>query len=54
MAEQTEARCWVPAPEDGPWGDCWCTLPAGHDGQHQREPCTERVDAPSWDGGSDA
>ncbi|MEU5156777.1 hypothetical protein [Glycomyces sp. NPDC021274] len=48
MAEQTEARCWSVPPEGGTWGDCWCTLPAGHDGECRCEPCTDRFNAPSW------
>lgn len=30
------------------WGDCWCTLPPGHDGEHSCQPCTERHGAPGW------
>jgi hypothetical protein len=41
-------RCLAEPPENNQWGDCWCTLPAGHAGQHQCEPCTERFDAPGW------
>ena len=30
------------------WGDCWCTRPPGHDGEHRCEPCSERHGAPGW------
>lgn len=33
---------------NGQWGDCWCTLPPGHAGEHRCEPCTERHGAPGW------
>jgi hypothetical protein len=31
-----------------PWGDCWCTLPHGHNGPHHCQPCTNRHGAPGW------
>jgi hypothetical protein len=34
-------REWTP-------GDCWCTLPPGHDGEHRCQPCTDRHGAPGW------
>lgn len=34
---------------DSQWGDCWCTLPTGHDGPCRCETCTERHGAPGWD-----
>jgi hypothetical protein len=37
--------------EDGStyaWGDCDCTKPKGHEGDHACEPCTQRHGAPSW------
>lgn len=30
------------------WGDCWCTLPTSHTGQHHCQPCTDRHGAPGW------
>lgn len=30
------------------WGDCWCTKPEGHEGDHACEPCTARHGAPTW------
>lgn len=30
------------------WGDCDCTRPRGHEGDHACEPCTQRYGAPSW------
>jgi len=33
---------------DSPWGDCWCTKPGDHEGDHACEPCTKRHGAPSW------
>lgn len=30
------------------WGDCDCTKPSGHDGDHECEPCTKRHGAPTW------
>lgn len=55
----TETRddcCGAPPPElfideiGREWhaGDCWCTLPPDHDGQHRCQPCTDRVGAPGW------
>lgn len=35
-------RVWTP-------GDCWCTLPPDHEGQHHCQPCTDRHGAPGWD-----
>jgi hypothetical protein len=36
-----------PTPAD--WvGDCWCTLPPGHPGEHRCQPCTDRHGAPGW------
>jgi hypothetical protein len=36
-------------PLDTGWvGDCWCTLPPGHSGDHQCQPCTDRHGAPGW------
>lgn len=32
----------------GSWGDCDCTRPSGHEGDHECEPCTKRHGAPSW------
>jgi hypothetical protein len=32
----------------GNWGDCDCTKPLGHEGDHACEPCIERSGAPSW------
>lgn len=29
-------------------GDCWCTLTAGHVGEHRCQPCADRVGAPGW------
>ncbi|MFF0736839.1 hypothetical protein ACFYVK_35160 [Streptomyces chartreusis] len=47
--EQGETDCCGDEPPaDGTWGDCWCTLPPGHDGQHQCQPCTDRHGAPGW------
>lgn len=40
--------CCAEPPADGTWGDCWCTLPPGHDGEHQCQPCTDRHGAPGW------
>ncbi|MFJ2004786.1 hypothetical protein [Streptomyces chartreusis] len=53
---QADACCGAPPPElfvddaGREWhaGDCWCTLLPGHDGEHQCQPCTERVGAPGW------
>ncbi|NUP39491.1 MAG: hypothetical protein HOY76_21390 [Streptomyces sp.] len=43
-----EPYCGAEPPSD--WiGDCWCTLPPGHECEHRCEPCTERHGAPSWD-----
>lgn len=30
------------------WGDCWCTLPANHEGECLCEPCHVRHGAPGW------
>jgi hypothetical protein len=49
MGEQTEARCLAEPPQDGMWGDCWCTLPAKHAGPHYCVPCTDRFDTPGWE-----
>jgi hypothetical protein len=32
----------------GMYGDCWCTLPGDHEGDHTCEPCAERYGAPPW------
>lgn len=40
--------CGANPPEEGPWGDCWCTLKKGHDGDCFCTPCTKRNDAPGW------
>lgn len=32
----------------GSWGDCDCTKPSDHEGDHACEPCTKRHGAPSW------
>jgi hypothetical protein len=41
--------CCGAEPTDKGWiGDCWCTLPPGHDGEHQCQPCTDRHGAPGW------
>ncbi|WP_326779684.1 hypothetical protein OG481_01985 [Streptomyces longwoodensis] len=40
--------CGAEPPTTGTWGDCWCTLPPGHDGEHRCQPCTDRHGAPSW------
>ena len=40
--------CGAEPPNDGTWGDCWCTLPPGHDGEHRCQPCTDRHGAPGW------
>jgi len=29
-------------------GDCWCTLPKGHEGKHFCGPCTKRHGMPGW------
>lgn len=34
--------------KQGQWGDCDCTKPVGHEGDHACEPCSERYGAPSW------
>lgn len=36
--------------EGGRWesGDCWCTLPKGHEGKHVCEPCNKRHGMPGW------
>ncbi|MEU6342189.1 hypothetical protein ABZ883_14755 [Streptomyces sp. NPDC046977] len=34
---------------DSQWGDCWCTRPSDHEGEHRCEPCTSRHGAPGWD-----
>ena len=47
-AANAEAICGIEPPRDGTWGDCWCTLPPGHDGEHQCQPCTDRHGAPGW------
>ncbi|MET8571853.1 hypothetical protein [Streptomyces sp. NPDC004783] len=36
-----DGREWTP-------GDCWCTLPPGHAGEHRCQPCTDRHGAPGW------
>ncbi len=41
--------CGAEPPDDGQWGDCWCTLPPGHECEHRCEPCTDRHGAPDWD-----
>jgi hypothetical protein len=48
MSTKQTDRCLAEPPADGPWGDCWCTLPTGHSGEHRCEPCTVRNDAPGW------
>lgn len=58
-ADDDEPFCGVDPPQraDDPnaqWGDCWCTLPPDHDGQHHCQPCTERHDAPGWDDDEEA
>lgn len=35
-----KGRVWTP-------GDCWCTLPPGHDGDCHCGPCAKRG-APGW------
>ncbi|MFC8986025.1 hypothetical protein [Streptomyces sp. NPDC057115] len=40
--------CGAEPPADGTWGDCWCTLPPGHTGEHRCQPCTDRHGAPGW------
>jgi hypothetical protein len=40
--------CGAEPPQDGTWGDCWCTLPPDHDGEHRCQPCTTRHGAPGW------
>lgn len=40
--------CGAEPPSDGSWGDCWCTLQPGHDGEHRCQPCTDRHGAPGW------
>jgi hypothetical protein len=36
--------------EGGQWrsGDCWCTLPADHEGLCRCELCAQRHGAPGW------
>ncbi|HEX8808174.1 MAG TPA: hypothetical protein VF760_04175 [Xanthobacteraceae bacterium] len=41
--------CGAPPPDNQGFGDCWCTLPPDHDGQHHCQPCTDRHGAPGWD-----
>jgi hypothetical protein len=36
-----DGREWTP-------GDCWCTLPPGHTGEHRCQLCTDRHGAPGW------
>lgn len=33
-------------------GDCWCTRPPGHDGEHRCQPCSDRHGAPGWTDGA--
>jgi hypothetical protein len=32
----------------GTWGDCYCTKPSGHEGDHDCEPCSQRHGALPW------
>lgn len=48
IVEVDNECCGSQPPADGQWGDCWCTLPPGHDGEHQCQPCTDRNGAPGW------
>lgn len=48
IASWDEPICGANVPEDGVWGDCWCTMPPGHDGDCFCGPCTERHGAPGW------
>lgn len=40
--------CGAEPPSGGSWGDCWCTLPTGHTGEHRCQPCTDRHGALEW------
>lgn len=44
---ESEEMCSAEPPDGWP-GDCWCTLPDGHEGPHRCEPCSNRHDAPGW------
>lgn len=46
--DETNDVCDAEPPSDGQWGDCWCTLRPGHDGDHRCQPCTDRHGAPGW------
>ncbi|MFI1371313.1 hypothetical protein ACH4UY_04785 [Streptomyces longwoodensis] len=47
-ASADEECCDAEPPATGTWGDCWCTLPPGHTGEHRCQPCTDRHGAPGW------
>lgn len=47
-AADSDTTCDAQPPETGTWGDCWCTLPPGHTGEHRCQPCTDRHGAPGW------
>lgn len=44
-----DGDCCGAEPPTADWvGDCWCTLPPGHEGEHRCQTCTDRHGAPSW------
>ncbi|MFJ5151402.1 hypothetical protein ACIQCF_07400 [Streptomyces sp. NPDC088353] len=47
-SDEGEDCCGAEPPADGSWGDCWCTLPPGHTGEHRCQPCSDRHGAPGW------
>jgi hypothetical protein len=47
--ETTGDCCGAEPPAAADWvGDCWCTLPPGHSGDHRCQPCADRHGAPDW------
>lgn len=50
-ASRVEPDCCGAVPPADWIGDCWCTLPPGHGGEHRCQPCTDRHGAPGWTDG---
>lgn len=47
--QAADGDCCGAEPPPADWvGDCWCTLPPGHEGEHRCQPCADRHGAPGW------